>query len=40
MFDKLENMNSIQMMMFLLGKVVTEADDLGKILAEIEEDEK
>lgn len=40
MFDKLENMNGIQMMMFLLGKVVTKADDLGKILAEIEEDKK
>lgn len=40
MFDKLENMSSIQMMMFLLGKVVTKANDLGKILAEIEEDEK
>ena len=39
MFDKLENMNGIQMIMFLLGKVVTKADDLGKILAEIEEDE-
>lgn len=40
MFAKIEEMNDVQMVMFLLGKIVTRADDFGKILAEIEENEK